>query len=98
MRYIDAKMQINYIKEVVVSEVTDFLNDRDEYELKFNFNSGNRNYEIAYIEEYTLYVGGTETEPCDGITHEFSEKAIEMPVEDAAFMLKIIESKQVKKK
>ena len=91
-------MQINYIKEVVVSEVTDFLNDRDEYELQLNFNSGNRNYEIAYIEEDTLYVGGTETDPCESITHEFSEKAIEMPVEDAAFMLKIIEGKQVNKK
>lgn len=98
MRYIDAKMQINYIKEVVVSEVTDFLNDRDKYELQLNFNSGNRNYETAYLEEYTLYVGGTETDPCEAITHEFSEKAIEMPVEDAAFMLKIIETKQIKKK
>jgi len=98
MRYIDAKMQIGNIKDVIAAEVTHFLNEREEYELPLNFNSGNREYEIAYIEEDTLYVGGTETDPCEGITHEFSEKAIEMPVEDAAFMLKIIEGKQVNKK
>lgn len=93
MRYIDIKKQISNIKDNIVSEVTHFLIARDEYEFQLNFNSGNRKYEIAYLEDDTLYVGGTETEPCEGITIEFSEKAVEMPLEDAAFMLKIIESK-----
>lgn len=98
MRYIDAKMQIGNIKDVIAAEVTHFLNDREEYELPLNFKSGNREYDNAYIEEDVLYVGGRETDPCEGLISEFGEKAIEMPVEDAAFMLKIIESKQIKKK
>ena len=98
MRYIDAKMQIGNIKDVIAAEVTHFLNEREEYELPLNFKSGNRNYETAYLEEETLYVCGEETDPCDGITSEFSEKVVEMPIEDAAYMLKIIESKQIRKK
>lgn len=93
MRYKDIKKRIGNIKDDIVSEVTHFLNTRDEYELQLNFNSGNRKYENAYLEDDTLYVGGFETE--DGITIEFSEKALEMPFVDAAFMLKIIESKQI---
>lgn len=92
MKYKHALLQIKNLKEIVCVEVSDYLTDNALDELELNFKNGDRHYTSVYFDTSRhgeLQVEGYEES--NNVTTPFGESIMDMPVEDAIYLLKTIE-------
>ena len=89
LKYESVEKLIGTIKHAVQNEVSEWLkaNNKDTVYLKYK--NGDTSYHEAYMDDNVLFFAGTET--YDGLIVDFEKPIGEVPVEDAAEILKVLE-------
>ena len=89
LKYESVEKLVGTIKHAIQNEVSDWMKTNNKDTIYLKYKNGDTSYHEAYMNSDVLFFEGTET--YDGLIVDFTKPIGDIPVEDAAQILKVLE-------